>query len=90
MNRAKVCAAVAKYYTEVLKGKVWCVFDTSKRKYEIRGEGLPAHRDLAANYPNGWSMMDHLTPKDARAIAAGKPTRPEALHATDGTEWVRI
>ncbi len=38
LSRVEVQAAVSKYYTEVMKGKCWCLWDDAKRKYEIRGE----------------------------------------------------
>lgn len=57
------------HYSDKSKGDVWAGFDYQKRKYYIRGEGLEPHPDLKQLYPNGWSLLDFFTPKEARKIA---------------------
>lgn len=64
-----IAAAVAAYYSRKLKGNVWCSYDSERKRYEIRGEGIPAHPDLAAQYPNGVSILDYVTVAKAKNIA---------------------
>jgi hypothetical protein len=32
----------------------------------LRGEGLPPHYDLREQYPNGWTLLDHVRSSEAR------------------------
>jgi hypothetical protein len=68
MRRKDVEAALAAHYSKKFRGKVWCIFDTSKRAYCIRGENLPAARKLRKVYPNGWSLLDYINPTKARQL----------------------
>ena len=74
MKRAEVEERLAAHYTAKLHGKVWAIYDRSRRAYCIRGEGLPAHPDLRAMYPNGWSLCDYIKPAKARALIQGVTT----------------
>jgi hypothetical protein len=55
---------------------VWCFWDENredeKNCYCLRGESLPPHPDLRDQYPNGWSLLSHITPARAREILGGK------------------
>ena len=67
MFTARQCVEIAlgAYYSGKFGGKVWCYWDEDKRKYCIRGEGLPARPDLQAQYLNGWSLLDYIAPMKA-------------------------
>lgn len=86
MNREQVSAAVAAHYSAKFGGKVWCSFDEDRRRYCIRGEGLPAAPDIRDRFPNGWSLLDYLTPTKARQIATGDSV-PQPL---DGLRRARL
>lgn len=64
--RSDVIAALAAHYSRALNGKVWAGYDNSRRKYYIRGEGLPASPELQHVYPNGWGLFDEFSPTEAR------------------------
>ena len=72
MTREQVAKQLGEFYSRRLtkqtgkSAKVWSYFDEQKRAYVIRGENLPAHPDMEAQYPNGWSLLDYLTPRQAR------------------------
>jgi hypothetical protein len=68
MKRIQIIEKLAEHYSRKLNGKVWAAWDEQKRMYSIRGEGLPAHPDLQSQYPNGWSMLDYISPSDARKL----------------------
>lgn len=68
------------HYSIKLRGKVWSLYDEDRRAYVIRGEGLPAHPDMAAQYPRGWSMLDYVKPVDAQAIARAAYRAYQAEH----------
>lgn len=74
-KRIQTEAALAKYYSNKFNGKVWCLWDTEKRAYCIRGEGLPSHPDLREQYPNGWSLLDYVKPTKAAKLL-GEPVKP--------------
>lgn len=84
MNREAICEAVAAHYSAKFNGKVWCLWDDDVGKYCIRGEGLPPAPELAATYPNGWSLLDHLSPSKALKIA-GKTGDGKATGRPKGT-----
>ena len=77
-RRAQIASRLAVYYREKFAREtgraveeysgVWVEFDNAKRAYCLRGEGLPAHPDLADNHPNGWSLLDYITPAKAREL----------------------
>ena len=69
-RRSHVIAALEAHFTKRFNGKVWADFDPDKRKYYIRGEGLPAAKELRDRYPNGWSLLAYFTPREARAQLA--------------------
>lgn len=69
LSRKQVAERVARFYTEKFGGAVWCRFDPAKRAYQVRGESLKPHPDLAAKYPNGWTLLDHISPSYARLLA---------------------
>jgi len=83
LTREYVAKWLGLYYTRKLGGKVWSSFDTSKRAYEIRGEGLPAHPDMKAQYPNGWAMLDWVKPTEARRLV-------QEFLSTDSMEGLEI
>lgn len=68
VTREQVCKALAKHYSNKMKGKVWAGYDASKRSYYIRGDNLPAHPDLRELYPSGWSLLDYIKPSQARKV----------------------
>ncbi len=70
MTRMEVSKALAVHYTQKMNGEVWCYFDTSKRAYCIQANGLPSHPDLRDLYPNGWTLLDFIQPRKARAMIA--------------------
>ena len=72
MRRHEVSESLAAYYSEKMGGKVWAFFDETKRAYCIRGERLPAHPDLQRQCPNGWSLLDFITPTEARRKIANE------------------
>ncbi len=91
--RQKLERRLAEYYTAKMRGPVRCNWDPDKRSYCIHGEGLPAAPDLAAMYPQGWSMVDYIKPgranlllrqgRTARTMARGKRTAVESPIAVD-------
>lgn len=74
LSREQVATRLGEYYSAKFTretgrpAEVWSYFDDQKRAYCIRGEGLPAHPDLQAQYPNGWSMIDYIKPMKARML----------------------
>lgn len=71
-TRVDVARLLGEYYSRKFGGHVWSYFDTSRRAYVIRGEGLPARsKRLRAMYPNGWSLLDYVTPTHARQLIGG-------------------
>ena len=68
LTRAQVSKLLGSYYSAKLSGYCWSGYDDSKRQYYTRGEDLPAHPDLAAQYPRGWSMLQWDKPSKARAL----------------------
>ena len=69
LSRKDVSERLGKFYSDKFNGHVWAEYDETKRAYCIRGEGLPAHPDMRATYPNGWSLLDYIRPSRAREIA---------------------
>lgn len=68
MRRFQVESALAKYYSTKFSGNVWCTFDSSKRAYLIQGDNLKPHPAMANLYPNGWSLLDWVSPSKARGL----------------------
>lgn len=74
LSRQQVAEQLGEFYSRRLTNQtgkpanVWSYFDEQKRAYVIRGENLPAHPDIEAQYPNGWSLLDYLTPREARQV----------------------
>ena len=64
-KRIDVEKALAEHYSAKFGGDVWCLWDDSKRAYNIRGEGLPPAPEMVSTYPNGWSLNDYVTPGKA-------------------------
>ena len=71
-HRFNVCVKLSAYYTEKFGGNVRCIFDSARWRYEIRGEGLTPRPDLKDMYPNGWSLLDYITPEKAEKILEGR------------------
>lgn len=46
-------------------GKVWASYDGGGW-ITLRGEKLKPHPSMAAQYPNGWSLMDRVRTSKAR------------------------
>jgi hypothetical protein len=88
MNREETASGLATYYREKFAqdtgrtpaeyAGLWVSWDQSKRAYELRGEGLPAHPDLADAHPNGWCLIDYVKPTEARRLLA----------KTDRAHWI--
>lgn len=72
MTREEVETRLGVYYSARFGGKVWSLFDYQRRVYCIRGDCLPAHESLRTQHPNGWSLLDYVTPKIARELVTGK------------------
>lgn len=73
VTRQAIIDALARHYSEKFGGKVWAEWDATKRAYSIHGENLKPHPDLAAQYPNGWSLLDFIPPSKARTILYHSP-----------------
>lgn len=79
LTRKQVAEQLASYYSseyERITGKpanVWSYYDDSKRAYCLRGENLPVHPSLAAERPNGWSLLDYVKPTMARTLIVERP-----------------
>lgn len=75
LTRKRVSELLTAYYRDKFRnygtytGTVYVLFDDSRRSYCLRGEGLAPHPDLAATYPNGWSLLDFIPPARARIMA---------------------
>jgi hypothetical protein len=74
MNRAQVVSALSCHYSKKFGGNVRSGFDEAKRAYYIRGESLPAAKELQHLYPNGWSLLDFIKPTRARVLVAQEQT----------------
>lgn len=80
-RREQVATELASYYNdeydriggERATSRVWAYFDESKRAYCLRGEGLPAHPQMRAQYPNGWSLLSYVKPTEARRLIVERP-----------------
>lgn len=68
IDRDAMAKIIAKHYSAKLRGPVFCFWDTDKKAFCIRGENLPANPSVQGQYPNGWSMLDHITPEEAEII----------------------
>jgi hypothetical protein len=73
MTREQVAEKLGEYYSNKYTkngkpAKVRSFYDESKRAYAIQGSGLPAHPDLQDQYPHGWSLLDHVKPREARRL----------------------
>jgi hypothetical protein len=68
-RRRDVEQALSRHYTAKMGGNVWACYDSQRRAYSIRGDNLPSHPDLIGMYPNGWSLLDYITPAEAQRIA---------------------
>ena len=67
-TRKQVADKLAQVYRARFNGDVQAGFDEQRRVYYIQGEGLPACKELRAQYPNGWCLLDYFTPRYAREI----------------------
>ena len=78
-TRAAVCQKLEAYYVlkfasetgrapDEYQNKLWVSYDESKRAYCLRGENLPPNPTLADVYPNGWGLLDYVSPKLAREL----------------------
>jgi hypothetical protein len=64
----QLAAKLAKYYTKKFNGTVTCYWEDERGAFSISGSQLPATQKLQAQYPNGWSMLDHVSLKKARRL----------------------
>jgi hypothetical protein len=61
------------------RGKIWVAWDDEAKVFDLRGESIPAHPDLASQYPNGWSMLDNIDAIEAITILLdAKTALPES------------
>lgn len=73
----QIVQAVAAHYTEKFNHPIYCNYDDgeltdNESRFDISGNGIPSHPDLRETYPNGWSMLDHVSWIDAVNIALAR------------------
>lgn len=71
LTRAEVSKALARHYSRKFNGIVRSDWDSHKRAYFIQGDNLPPHPEMVKHYPNGWNLLDYITPVIAKQIIIG-------------------